>query len=99
MSGVLNVSADGSARLVGEVEFDEVSAIKAEGTRLCESSEGPVVFDLSGITQANSVTVALLLEWTRAGARSGSDVSFAAVSSDLAKIIRFSGLDGLIQIG
>lgn len=97
MSGSLEMVDDGNPRLVGEIEFDEAMAIKAEGTRLCQAADAEIVFDLSGITQANSVTVALLLEWARVGARSGSDVAFSGLSEDLSKIIKVSGLSELIR--
>ena len=92
------VAADASARLDGEVEFEQVSSLKAEGVRLCENADKALEFDLSGVTQANSVTVALMLAWARCGAEQGIEVTFSGAAEPLRKIVQFSGLSELLRL-
>ena len=86
-----------NGRLSGAISFDNANALHAQGVAAIEGATAePVVFDLSGVDATNSVTVALMMAWFRAADQAGKRVAFEGISSDLHKIIEFSGLSELL---
>jgi len=74
-------AAQGRWRVTGPVTLRTAAALRAEGLRLLEG--GDAVVDLSGVTEADSAALSLLLEWRRAAAASGRSVRFEHPTSNL----------------
>lgn len=76
---------------------EDADHLKDAGIALIEShQDDTVIVNLAGVTQANSILVAVLLEWYRHTVTRRKQFSLAGASSGLQAIIAFSGLDELL---
>jgi anti-anti-sigma factor len=99
LSDVCEVVVNGPAvRLDGAVDFENFATVRADVEQVIED-EATVSVDLSGLNEANSLKVALLLAWFRAANRREGEVVFVDAPRDLRNIIDFSGLTELLPIG
>lgn len=80
----------------GPVTLASVSALLAEGSRILEGS--PVVVDFSGVTEADSSAISLMLEWTRRMHGSDRQVFFANLGESLVSIANLYGVTDLIPV-
>ena len=88
---------DEGGRLSGRVTFDNLAEIRQAGeTLIAEVQRSAVEFDCSGLEEANSVAVALLIAWRRAAGRCGKSVVFKGAPLDLRNIAAFSGLSDIL---
>jgi phospholipid transport system transporter-binding protein len=78
--------------LDGVVGFDNAAALCAEGLGLVGKSGPAIVLDLSALKSENSVTVAIVVQWARAAARAGRQLTLSGVPEQFAAIVRVSGL-------
>ncbi len=100
MSGSLEIESVARFNLSGDVEFDEVGELKKQGLAAVAnagSDQREVSVDLAGLSQSNSVTVALMLAWLREGKARGVAVNFTSVPPAIGKILEFSGLNSLVS--
>lgn len=79
-------------RLEGGISYDNADALCTEGLRLLGQSGRQVTVDLSGLTGASSLSVAVLLRWARAAAGNGQFLRLAGVPERCRAIVRVSGL-------
>lgn len=90
---------DGDGRLSGSVTFDNLADIRQAGEALIgEARHGGIEFDCSGLEEASSVAVALLIAWRRAAGRCGRPVAFKGASLGLRNIAAFSGLSDVLPL-
>jgi len=86
-------------RLLGGVTFENLAEIRATGEELIRASgENTVEFDCSGLVEASSVAVALLIAWRRAARNCGKAVVFNGASLGLRNIVAFSGLSDILLL-
>lgn len=100
MSGSLERQSATCFQLSGDVEFDEVGQLKKQGLDAVADARGEpneLAFDLTGLSQSNSITVALMLAWLREGKAQGVAVKFTSVPPAVGKILEFSGLSSLVS--
>ena len=91
------ISKRGDRYLIeGPVTLEGVSALLAEGSR--SFAGDPVVVDLSGVTEADSSALSLILEWTRRMHGSDRQIFFANLSESLASIANLYGVTELIPV-
>jgi phospholipid transport system transporter-binding protein len=67
-------ASQGRWRVLGPVTLRNAAALRVAGLRLLEG--GDAVVDLSGVTEADSAAVSLLLEWRRAADAAGRSIRF-----------------------
>ena len=92
-----NWALDGGGRLSGRVTFDNLAEIRQAGeTLIAEVQRSAVEFDCSGLEEANSVAVALLIAWRRTAGRCGKSVVFKGAPLGLQNIAAFSGLSDVL---
>lgn len=92
-------SLDDSGRLYGVVAFENLAVVRQSGEALIGAGEGEVVqFDCSGLEEASSVAVALLIAWRRMARGSGKSVVFSGTSLALRNIAAFSGVDEILAL-
>ena len=85
-------------QLSGVIDFDNLTDIRRVGeARISEVNE-TLRIDLSGLEQANSATVALLIAWFRAAEAQEKSVVFVEVPPELRNIIAFSGLEQVLPL-
>ena len=80
----------------GRATHESVPALLSEGRGLMGPGEATV--DFSGVTEADSSALALMLEWTRAAARCGGRVRFCNVPAGLASLAELYGVAGLLPL-
>ncbi len=80
----------------GPVTLAGVSALLAEGSRSFEGN--PVVVDFSGVTEADSSAISLILEWTRRVHGSNRQIFFANLGESLVSIANLYGVKELIPV-
>ena len=82
--------------LEGPVTLAGVSALLEEGSRSFEGSS--VVVDLSGVTEADSSAISLLLEWARRMRAGKREISYANFGENLTSIANLYGVAELIPV-
>lgn len=94
--GLTPAGAPGQFRLEGAAGFGQARTLLAAGERLFAGLPA-VTVDLAGVTQVDSATLALLLEWRRLAASRGHAVAYAGLPARLVALARLSGVAGLIS--
>lgn len=87
---------DPSFALPAGIDFDSLAAVRGAGEEHIASADGTAVFDLSGLAEANSAAVALLMSWYRYGHKCGKAIVYTRASSELRNIVRVSGLESIL---
>ena len=80
----------------GSVTLASVSALLAEGSRTLDGSS--VVVDFSGVTEADSSAISLMLEWTRRMHASNRQILFTNLGGSLMSIANLYGVTDLIPV-
>jgi phospholipid transport system transporter-binding protein len=89
------ISKQGERYLIeGPVTLAGVTALLAEGSRSFEGS--PVLVDFSGVTEADSSAISLMLEWTRYMHAGSRQIFFANLGESLLSIANLYGVKDLI---
>lgn len=96
--GLAPGGAPGQFRLEGAAGFGQVRALLAAGERLF-AGQPAVSVDLGGVTQVDSATLALLLEWRRFASSRGYAVTYTGLPDRLVALARLSGVADLIGAG
>lgn len=95
MSAVL----DEDGRLRGALSFDDMADLRGAGESLIAAAEGPeVVIDLSGLREASTLAVSLLVAWLRAAQGCGKSLVLRGASPGLRDIAAFSGLEEILPL-
>ena len=89
---------DENGRLSGAVTFGNLVEIRAAGEARIRASRHGVEFDCSGLEEASSVAVALLIAWRRAALQCGKNAAFTGVPSGMRDIAAFSGLGDVLPL-
>ncbi len=91
------ISRQGDRYLIeGPVTLAGVSALLDEGSRTLEGN--PVVVDFSGVTEADSSAISLMLEWTRRMHASNRQICFTNLGGSLVSIANLYGVTDLIPV-
>lgn len=91
------ISKKGERYLIeGPVTLAGVTALLAEGSRSFEGT--PVVVDFSGVTEADSSAISLMLEWTRRMHGGNRQIFYANLGESLVSIANLYGVKDLIPI-
>jgi phospholipid transport system transporter-binding protein len=67
-----------------------------DGTRYLDGA--PKVFDFSEVSEIDSASVSLILEWSRRARDRGAQVRFANLGESLRSLIDLYGVGNLIQL-
>jgi phospholipid transport system transporter-binding protein len=73
--------SQGRCRIQGPVTLLNAEALRAQGLQLLAGQDA--VVDLSGVTQADSAALSLLMEWSRAAKASGRTLRFESANTNL----------------
>lgn len=80
----------------GPVTLESVMQYVEAGARYIDST--PKVFDFSEVSEIDSASVSLMLEWSRRARARGAQVRFANVGESLRSLIDLYGVGDLIQL-
>lgn len=100
MSTAANIhrSNEVSAALSGELVFDTVKALAADGEDLLSGEKPVSQLDLQGVTRVDSSGLALLLEWQSQAKAKGATLKISNVPDDLARLARLCEAEDLLQL-
>lgn len=98
MTATLQRNGDGSYRLVGELSFASVPAVRRVGLETFVSSPA-IRLDLAGVSRSDSAGLALLIEWLRYGRQNDKPVSYLNMPPQMLAIARASSLDQILPLG
>ncbi|MCZ6641565.1 MAG: STAS domain-containing protein [Gammaproteobacteria bacterium] len=84
--------------LPDKITLDNIAEVRASGERHITGCGDECTFDLSGLKQNNSLTVALLMAWFRHAHVRGKSIVCVDVPEDLRNIIDVCGLTEVIPI-
>jgi phospholipid transport system transporter-binding protein len=82
--------------LCGDLDFSNAILIYQQSQSLFSSGASALVIDFSGLRSANSVVMALIIDWMRRAKRADKSIQFKHLSSDVMSLARASGLDKVI---
>ncbi|MBK1647536.1 STAS domain-containing protein [Rhabdochromatium marinum] len=98
----------GRLRLEGELNLQTVPALAREARHLFPGRQSrrakqpaaatPLELDLSGVTQASSVAVALMLDWLVRARAAGTSLRILNWPPSMIRIARFSNLAELLDL-
>jgi len=83
---------DGTIAVNGSLTFQTVPDFFARSGPWFKESDGPLVFDLAGVTLADSAGVALLLEWSRMARGAGREIRFINTPAQVHTQLEVNGL-------
>ncbi len=88
----------GRFRLVGELSFVSVQTALKKTAVFFDLPAAKMVFDLAGITKADSAGLALLLEWLRLAGLNGVDLHYVNLPRQLLAMAHVAGVDEILII-
>jgi phospholipid transport system transporter-binding protein len=88
--------AAGHAALSGPMTLATVTELRREGRRALRGGAAPMVFDLSGVSAADSAGLALLVDWLAYAATQGCKLEFANPPTALLALARISDVAPLL---
>jgi phospholipid transport system transporter-binding protein len=83
------------SRVVGALEFGTVSALLAAGSDAIERGQAAII-DLSGVTNADSSGLALLIEWLSVARQARRTLRYENIPSQVDQLSRLSDVEALI---
>ena len=96
----LAAAADGKFVAQGPLTFATARAAREEGLRtLANDSGGASEVDCSGITQADSAGLAVLLDWLAAAKRAGHKLRYVRLPEAMVALGRISEVEELLERG
>jgi phospholipid transport system transporter-binding protein len=93
----LETRGEGRYALVGDFGLESAAAVLQRGVTAFRGQPRAEV-DLSGVSDADSAGLAVLIEWTRAAREEGRDIVFHGMPRRLAEIARIGGVDQLLPL-
>jgi len=82
--------------LSGPVTMENVMQYVDAGVRYFDGA--PKVFDFSEVSEIDSASVSLMLEWSRRARASGAQVRFANLGESIRSLIELYGVGKLIRL-
>ncbi len=86
--------ANGRYTIQGPVTLDTAPVLLEDAKKQFQGSD--ILVDFSGVTQADSSAVGLMLEWTRDASTQGRHIRFANFTENLKTLIALYELEQLI---
>ncbi|MFI2645497.1 STAS domain-containing protein [Streptomyces sp. NPDC018610] len=85
-------------RVIGELDYDQASALRRRVEGLSLGPAQCLVLDLSGMEYCDSTGITALLAARQHAQSAGADIALAAVPPDTLRILTIVGLDQIFTI-
>jgi phospholipid transport system transporter-binding protein len=84
--------------LEGTVNVNTITAIIEPGYKMIKAAPAgqPLILDLSGVIEADSASVALLIDWMRKAKKKNKVLQFSSLPEKMKDIINVSNLEGIM---
>jgi phospholipid transport system transporter-binding protein len=86
---------NGRFAVIGALSFDTVPEVWRQ-SRVALDEAADAGIDLSGVTEADSAGLALVIEWLRAARANGRRLSFSGVPDKLHALAKISEVEGFL---
>lgn len=83
-------------RVRGPVTMSNVEALLQEGRARMQDAGANVVVDLSGVTEVDSASISMLLQWLREAAGRGHTLGVTGVPDNMRSLATLYGVDELL---
>jgi phospholipid transport system transporter-binding protein len=98
-SADLQSLGNGRYRLSGDLDFDTVPVLLAQGAVMfAQQTGGPLMVDLSGVKRTTSVGVALMIDWLRRARNAQTSIEFHNVPAQMLAMAKLSGLESILPL-
>ena len=94
----IEASAPGLLQARGAMSFDSAAQALRAGLALIPRGQECTI-DLSGVTEADSAGLAVLVEWLATARKRGTVIHYQAIPAQILAVARISDLDDLITDG
>lgn len=91
----VELTADGRIQVSGELTFATVSKVRVDCLRLFDKARN-LRIDLGGVVGADSVALALMIEWMREARQRQQQVHFSNIPAALRVLAELSDVDDLL---
>ncbi len=81
--------------LSGKLDFFNVMSVYQKSLNFIKANE-VITIDCTHLEEANSATIALMIEWIKRAKEISAPVKFQGVSADIMAIAKAAGLDSII---
>lgn len=95
---VISAQESGAYQIAGDLTFSTVSRFLAETQPLFRQADGPLVFDLAGVSRADSAGLALLIEWLRHAHAADTSLRFQHIPEQLLNMASASALGAILEL-
>ncbi len=82
--------------LSGDMTLEQIAALLAEKPALVLSKQ--LEIDLSGVTEIDTTTISLLLEWQRHAMANGVQLTYARLPANLVSLATLYGVQNIIPV-
>jgi phospholipid transport system transporter-binding protein len=90
----LEQTGDGRYALLGDLGIESAAGILRRG----EAAFPEITVDLSGVTDADSAGLAVLIEWVRGARGEGRQIRFLGMPARLGDLARIGGVNELLPV-
>ncbi len=87
---------NGEVAIAGAIDFDNAEAVYRQTLSLLKAGEA-VTIDLSAVTETDSASLAVVLEWIALAREGGTDLTLRGVPERVMAIAETSEVSGLIE--
>ena len=98
----LEVAADGSIELIGELNHQNVPSLLIKSDDMIVNNDtnqsSNLVINLNAVSRSDSAGVALLIEWMRQAKKHNKTIRFTNMPEQMHEIAMVSGVDKLLAI-
>lgn len=94
------IQESGPGRLVanGKMNFDNAAQALTAGLALIPRGQ-PCTIDLSGVNEADSAGLAVLVEWLATARKRGTQIRYEGIPAQILAVARISDLEDLLTRG
>lgn len=82
--------------LSGDLDFSNVMSLYQQSIKLFSSDIPVIQIDFSGLASANSVALALMINWMRLAKKSAKSIQLKSISQELMSLAKAAGLDKVL---
>jgi phospholipid transport system transporter-binding protein len=93
----LEQTGDGRYALLGDLGIESAAGLLRRG-EAAFSGQPEITVDLSGVTDADSAGLAVLIEWVRGARGEGRQIRFLGMPARLGDLARIGGVNELLPV-
>lgn len=82
--------------LSGDLDFSNVMSLYRQSLKLFSSGVPVIQVDFSGLASANSVALALMINWMRLAKKSSKTICLKNISQEMMSLANAAGLDKVL---